>query len=102
MKISALAFFYSLVAALGLAGCAGSPIHLDPLDVSGRDGGGPTPTYPMLMRIGAAARSGGDLPNAVGVYLRAAEMAPQNPEPLIAASDVLIHVGAVNCAAVRY
>ena len=102
MKISALAFLYSLVAALGLAGCAGSPVHLDPLDVSGRDGGGPTPTYPMLMRIGAAARSGGDLPNAVGVYRRAAEMAPQNPEPLIAAGDVLIQMGAVNEAVVSY
>src|SRR5690348_13624124 len=71
--------FCSALAALSLAGCAGSPFNLDPLSVNGRDGGGPTPTYPMLMRIGAAARSGGDLPNAVGVYRRAAEMAPQDP-----------------------
>jgi Flp pilus assembly protein TadD len=102
MKISAPAFLCSFVAALGLAGCAGSPVHLDPLNVDGRDGGGPTPTYPMLMRIGAAAQSGGDLPNAVGVYRRAAEMAPQDPAPLIAAGDVLLQMGVVNEAIVSY
>src|SRR6266436_5959617 len=88
-------FFSSVVAALALAGCAGSPFHLDPLSVDGRDGGGPTPTYPMLMRIGAAARSG-------GVYRRAAEMAPQDPAPLIAAGDVLLQMGSVNGAIVSY
>jgi Flp pilus assembly protein TadD len=56
----------------------------------------------MLMRIGAAAQSGGDLPNAVGVYRRAAEMAPQDPAPLIAAGDVLLKMGAVNEAIVSY
>jgi Flp pilus assembly protein TadD len=92
----------SLLAALGLGGCGASPVHLDPLSVDGRDGGGPTPSYPMLMRIGAAARTGGDLPNAVGVYRRAAEMAPQDPAPLIAAGDVLLNMGAVNEAIVSY
>jgi len=72
------------------------------LSVDGRDGGGPTPTYPMLMRIGTAAQSGGDLPNAVSVYRRAAEMAPQDPAPLIAAGDVLLKMGAVNEAIVSY
>jgi Flp pilus assembly protein TadD len=56
----------------------------------------------MLMRIGAAARAGGDLPNAVGVYRRAAEMAPQDPAPLIAAGDVLLQMGSVNEAIVSY
>jgi Flp pilus assembly protein TadD len=56
----------------------------------------------MLMRIGAAARSGGDLPNAVGVYRRAAEIAPQDPAPLIAAGDVLLQMGVVNEAIVSY
>jgi Flp pilus assembly protein TadD len=96
------AFSFSVVAVLGLAGCLASPVHLDPLNVDGRDGGGPTPTYPMLMRIGAAAQSGGDLPNAVSVYRRAAEMAPQDPDPLIAAGDVLLRMGAVNEAIVSY
>jgi len=101
-KSAPLLLFCSIAAALLLAGCAGSPFHLDPLSVDGRDGGGPTPTYPMLMRIGAAARSGGDLPNALGVYRRAAEMAPQDPEPLIAAGDVLVQMGNFNEAIVSY
>lgn len=96
------AFLFSCFVALALAGCAASPVHLDAANVDGRDGGGPTPTYPMLMRIGAAARSGGDLPNAVGIYRRAAEMAPQEPAPLIAAGDVLLQMGAVNEAIVSY
>ena len=97
-----LLFFSSSLALLLLAGCAASPVHLDPLSVDGRDGGGPTPTYPMLMRIGAAAQSGGDLPNALGVYRRAAEMAPQDPAPLIAAGDVLLQMGNINEAIVSY
>jgi Flp pilus assembly protein TadD len=85
-----------------LAGCVTTPIHLDPLSVEGRDGGGPIPTYAMLMRIGAAAQSGGDLPNALGVYRRAAELAPQDPVPLIAAGDVLLQMGNANEAIVSY
>lgn len=96
------AFFFALFAALALAGCAASPVNLDPLSVNARDGGGPVPTYPMLMRIGAAARAGGDLPNAVGVYRRAAEMAILDPAPLIAAGDVLLQMGEVNEAIVSY
>jgi Flp pilus assembly protein TadD len=99
---SARVLFSSLLAIAVLAGCAASPVNLDPLSINGRDGGGPTPTYPMLMRIGAAAQSGGDLPNAVGVYRRAAEMAPQEPAPLIAAGDALLQMGAVNEAIVSY
>jgi Flp pilus assembly protein TadD len=94
--------FSSIVAALLLAGCVTTPIHLDPLSVEGRDGGGPIPTYAMLMRIGAAAQSGGDLPNALGVYRRAAELAPQDPAPLIAAGDVLVQMGNINEAIVSY
>jgi Flp pilus assembly protein TadD len=96
------AFLFSLIAGVALAGCSGSPVNLEPLSVNGRDGGGPVPTYPMLMRIGAAAQSGGDLPNALGVYRRAAEMAPQDPAPLIAAGDVLLQMGSVNEAIVSY
>jgi Flp pilus assembly protein TadD len=97
-----LFLFSSILAVLLLAGCAASPFHLDPGSVDGRDGGGPTPTYPMLMRIAAAAQSGGDLPNALGVYRRAAEMAPQDPAPLIAAGDVLVQIGNINEAIVSY
>src|SRR5437764_14116127 len=101
-RIPVAALVLSLVAGLALAGCVGSPVNLDPLSVNGRDGGGPVPTYPTLMRIGAAAQSGGDLPNAVGVYRRAAEMAPQDPAPLISAGDVLLQMGATNEAIVSY
>jgi Flp pilus assembly protein TadD len=98
----ATALICGYLAAAVLAGCAGSPVHLDPLNVDGRDGGGPVPSYPMLMRIGAAARAGGDLANAVGIYRRAAELAPQDPLPLIAAGDVLLQLGATNEAIVSY
>jgi protein O-GlcNAc transferase len=101
-RFSAAKLLLLLLSGLALAGCGASPIHLDPLSVDGRDGGGPVPSYATLMRIGAAARSGGDLPNAVGVYRRAAEMAPQDPAPVIAAGDVLLEMGAVNEAIVSY
>jgi Flp pilus assembly protein TadD len=100
--MSAPALLLCLIAGVALSGCAQSPVNLDPGSVNGRDGGGPVPTYPMLMRIGAAAQSGGDLPNAVSVFRRAAEMAPQDPAPLIAAGDVLLQMGAVNEAIVSY
>jgi Flp pilus assembly protein TadD len=101
-KSAPLLLFSSILGAMMLAGCVTTPIHLDPLSVEGRDGGGPIPTYAMLMRIGAAAQSGGDLPNALGVYRRAAELAPQDPAPLIAAGDVLLQMGSVNEAIVSY
>jgi Flp pilus assembly protein TadD len=101
-KSAPLLLFSSILGAMLLAGCVTTPIHLDPLSVEGRDGGGPIPTYAMLMRIGAAAQSGGDLPNALGVYRRAAEMAPIDPAPLIAAGDVLLQMGNVNEAIVSY
>jgi Flp pilus assembly protein TadD len=72
------------------------------LSVDGRDGGGVVPSYDALMRIGAAARNGGDLANAVGVYRRASELDPLNPAPLVAAGDVLLEMGSVNEAIVAY
>ena len=54
----------SLVA---LAGCEDAPIHIDPLAVNGRDGGGLPISYNSLMRIGAAAHAGGDLQNSLTV-----------------------------------
>ena len=101
-KSAPLLLFSSILGAMMLAGCVTTPIHLDPLSVEGRDGGGPIPTYAMLMRIGAAAQSGGDLPNALGVYRRAAELAPQDPAPLIGAGDVRLQMGNVNEAIVSY
>jgi tetratricopeptide (TPR) repeat protein len=78
------------------------PQHLDVLSVDGRDGGGVVPSYDTLMRIGTAARNGGDLANAVGVFRRASEVDPLNPAPLVAAGDVLLEIGSVNEAIVAY
>jgi Flp pilus assembly protein TadD len=90
------------LAGFGLAGCSVEPYHLDLLSVDGRDGGGAVPSYDSLMRIGTAARGGGDLVNALGVFRRAAEVAPFNPAPLAAAGDVLLEMGSVNEAIVSY
>ena len=43
----------SIVAALMLAGCVTTPIHLDPLSVEGRDGGG----RPDMAQAGGADAS---------------------------------------------
>ena len=87
---------------IGLAGCVTEPVHLDVMSVNGRDAGGPVPSYDSLMRIGTAALNGGDLPNALGVFRRAAQVDPLNPAPLAAAGDVLLQMGSVNEAIVSY
>jgi len=89
-------------AILGLAGCGTYPFHTDVLSADGRDGGGAVPSYDSLMRIGSAARGGGDLVNALGVYRRASEVDPLNPAPLVAAGDVLLEMGSVDEAIVSY
>jgi len=99
---SCSALFLLTLAVLGLAGCGTETFHLDLLSANGRDGGGVVPSYDALMRIGAAARGGGDLVNALGVYRRAAEVDPLNPAPLVAAGDVLLEMGSVNEAIVTY
>jgi len=97
-----LSALYLTLAVLGLAGCGTYPFHLDLQSANGRDGGGAVPSYDSLMRIGAAARGGGDLVNALGVYRRASEVDPLNPAPLVAAGDVLLEMGSVNEAIVSY
>ena len=101
MKSCSLLLLLTLTV-LGLAGCGTEPFHLDLLSANGRDGGGVVPSYDALMRIGTAARSGGDLVNALGVFRRAAEVDPLNPAPLVAAGDVLLAMGSVNEAIVTY
>jgi Flp pilus assembly protein TadD len=99
LSTSAFLLLLSL-GALALAGC--EPFPRDAVSVNGRDGGGAVPSYPALMRIGAAARSGGDLSNALSVYRRAAEIAPADAAPLVAAGDVLLEMGDANEAIVSY
>ncbi len=90
------------VAVSALGGCEPFPFHLDPLSVNGRDGGGAPPSYDSLMRIGAAARSGGDYANAVSVFRRAAEIATTQPAPFVELGDTLLLTGAVDEAIVAY
>lgn len=85
-----------------LGGCEPFPVHLDPLSVNGRDGGGITPSYAALMRIGKAARNGGDYSNAVAVFRRAAEVEPRLPDPFVAIGDTLLALGSVDEAIVAY
>ena len=85
-----------------LGGCEPFPLHLDPLSVNGRDGGGDTPSYAALMRIGKAARDGGDYSNAVAVFRRAAEIEPRLPDPFVAIGDTLSALHSVNEAIVAY
>lgn len=90
------------LAALALVGCEPFPLHLDPLSVNGRDGGGSPPSYGALMRIANAARAGGDYSNALSVYRRAAEIEPRLPDPFVAIGDTLLRLGNTNQAIVAY
>jgi Flp pilus assembly protein TadD len=89
-------------AVAALAGCQPFPVHLDPVSVNGRDGGGPAPSYDALMRIGTAARAGGDLTNALAVFRRAAAIQPLAAAPFVAVGDTLLAMGQVNDAIVAY
>src|ERR1700730_12316016 len=89
-ECSAPALFILSSVVLGLTGCATPQQHLDIGSVEGRDGGCAVPTYDSLMRIAAAARGGGDLVNALGVYRRASEGGPLNPAPVVAGGGVLL------------
>jgi Flp pilus assembly protein TadD len=95
-------FFTITLTVTALAGCQPFPVHLDPLGVNGRDGGGAPVSYAALMRIGNAARAGGDYSNALAVYRRAAEMEIRLPDPFVAIGDTLITLGDVNEAILAY
>ncbi len=86
---------------LGLSACVNTTANVDPLVVDGRDGTARV-AYPALMRIGMAARAGGDYANAVSVFRRAAEVAQRQAVPLVAAGDTLRQMGQANEAIVAY
>ena len=96
----------AFVLALALGGCSSLPLQFNPFnpfDTNGRDGSnGPPPSYEALMRIGVAALQGGDYSNAVGIFRRAAELAPREAPPFSAAGDALLQMGAVDEAIVSY
>ena len=92
-----------VLAALPLvAGCQNvQRSGLDPLAVGGRLNPAPV-SYDALMHIGAAARGGGDLDTAVGLYRRAAELNPATAAPFAAAGATLVEMGQINEAIVAY
>ncbi len=94
--------FPAVTLVVALTGCEPFPAHLDPLSVNGRDGGGKPPSYEALLRIGAAARAGGDLADALSVYRRAAEIKPSDPTAFIAIGNTLVEIGSVDEAILAY
>ncbi len=89
------------LAALALGGCVQVTPHLDPLAISGRDGGQPV-TYDTLMRLAADAHAAGDLAAAVGFYRRAAGLDQGAVAPFVGAGNTLLEMGNVNEAIVAY
>src|ERR1700730_14142135 len=100
-------FALSLV---GLTGCGDLPWNpdhwgldrLDPFAPSGRDGGVFPLGYATLMRLGAASRAGGDLPNAVSLYRRASSIDGDLPAPYVAIGNTLLEMGSVDEAIVAF
>jgi Flp pilus assembly protein TadD len=87
---------------LGLTSCETTPaLQLDPLATRGRDGGTQV-TYPAVMRVAAAARSGGDYANAVALYRHAETMAGGHVEPLIELGATLLDMGQIDEAIVSF
>jgi Flp pilus assembly protein TadD len=104
-RINGLNAAVSVLCALGLTtlcACEQSAIRLDPLTVDGRDGGGQPLSYDTLMRIGAASHASGDLGTAVGLYRRAAAVAPSSPAPFVAAGNTLMEMGKTDEAIIAY
>jgi len=101
-------WFLFAAALIALGGCETTestsfdPFRVDPLRTSRGDGGGPSLNLDALMRVGAAARAGGDYANAVSVYRRAAEVAPRDAAPFLALGDTLVDAGNANEAIVAY
>jgi Flp pilus assembly protein TadD len=91
-----------ILVALALAACVNVQRRgLDPLSVGGRLTVVPI-SYDALMHIGAAARGGGDLDTAVGLYRQAAALNPAAAAPFTGAGDALVEMGQINEAIVAY
>src|SRR5581483_7763620 len=86
---------------LALTACTSTTTYIDPLAVDGREAASRV-NYPTIMRIGMAAKAGGDYANAVSLFRRAAEIASTEPAPLVAAGDTLRAMGNENEAIVAY
>ena len=103
MRRSAAGWLLVMTAVIALGGCGPKPFPIDPLRINARDGGdGTAPDFASMMRIGVAARKGGDYPTAVAVFRRAADVAPRDPVPFIALGDTLVDMNSPNEAVVAY
>jgi Flp pilus assembly protein TadD len=80
------------VIALGLGACATTSSTQPTQQV----------TVDSMLRVAELTRSGGDLVNAVGLYQRAHELAPQDERPLIALGKVFSQLGSPTSAAEAY
>jgi Flp pilus assembly protein TadD len=84
-----------------LSACTTTTTYVDPLAIDGRDAASKI-NYPTIMRIGMAAKAGGDYSNAVSLFRRAAQIASTEPAPLVAAGDTLRDTGNGSEAIVAY
>src|SRR5947199_234853 len=92
----------SALCLLLLGGCAElAALDLDPFNVNGRQGAHPL-GYDTLMRLGAAARAGGDQANAVALYRQAANVELLAAAPMVGAGNTLMEMGQVDEAILSY
>src|SRR5436305_14336438 len=90
-KNSGVAACALLALTVSLTGCENIPWNpdrwgadrLDVLSTEGRTGSVPM-NYETLMRLGAAARAGGDLSNALSLYRRPGSIDPNATAPVLA------------------
>ncbi len=80
------------VIALGLGACATTTASQSSQQVS----------VESMLRVADLTRSGGDLVNAVGLYQRAHELAPQDERPLVALGQIFAQLGSPAGAAEAY
>src|SRR5207248_2730426 len=99
-KNSGVAACALLALTVSLTGCENIPWNperwgadrLDVLSTEGRTGSVPM-NYETLMRLGAAARAGGDLSNALSLYRPAGSIERNATAPLTAAGHTLLELG---------
>jgi Flp pilus assembly protein TadD len=102
-RFDAAASIFFIVGTVALGGCTETAVvHLDPLTIDGRDGGGKPVSYDGVMRLGAAAHAAGDRATAVALYRRAGSLAPGQPAPFDAAGNTLLEMGNFNEAIVAF
>ncbi len=96
------AFVLFVLCLFVLGGCEELSVgDINPFNINGREGANPL-SYDTLMRVGAAARAGGDLANAVAIYRRAAAVEQLAAPPFVAAGNTLLEMNQINEAILSY